>query len=157
MWTQPRPQGEAVSVEGIWTLFIISLLQNLLPVELAPCDPSRHFYLPAVSISVFRVRVFRTRKKKKNPLALLTPPAMITPRPPSGSPSASDLFCFLFLPCYKPLAQKHHYHCVEEVPFPTTKWLKNTNWVYYWRQNDLEVSKYWLVDRLLRNHIGGVP
>lgn len=118
MWTQPRPQGQAVRVEGMWTLFIISLLHNLLSVELAPRDLSRPFYLPAASISVFRVRVFRTRIKKKDPLALIRPLAMITPRPPSGSPSASDLSCFLLPPCYKPLAQKYPYHCVEEVPFP---------------------------------------
>lgn len=95
MWTQPRPQGQAVSVEGIWTLFVISLLHNLLSVELAPRDLSRPFYLPAASISVFRVRVFRTRIKKENSLARVRPPAVITPRPPSGSPSA--LTCPAFL------------------------------------------------------------
>lgn len=33
------------------------------------------------------------------------------------------------------------------------KQIINTNWVYHWRQNDPEVSKYWWVDRLHVNHM----
>lgn len=64
---------------------------------------------------------FRTRMKKNDPLVPLWPSAMILPRPPSGSLSASDLSCFLLLPCYKSLALQYHYYCIREVPFPINK------------------------------------
>lgn len=130
-------QGLVVRVGWIWTLFISVFVFPHASCGSCSTGPGHVFYLFAASISVFRDTLGPGWRKSI--------PCCDNVIESSCEGLGQALWGPLTCPAsfFSLVIHPSHWNLMlRKYRFTIKKWLKNTNWVYHRRQNDLEASKY---------------